>query len=1076
MSYNVTGATQVPLELWGGLVTEMPAANLPSGVSPDCADVVFIPGAVRARPALTQVMPSSFSANLTYAKSYVANDGTIRNLYLDDLGNLTVENITTSAGTKTLIGTVTPGSYAKSVTADGREYIAFSDGIHGSDVPLQYDGTNLDRVTQDGPGTPPVVTNTIIAPTNMSAAATGFTMVRGFSHPNVVQVYTASAHNLKVGYQAIITGVPAAPVNFVSSIVINNDDLPGIATVTVSTPHGLKPGTFVIIQDVSPQTVATINTVTRNGEIVVCVTNAPHNLQIGAQIVIAGCSDSSFDSTFTVANVIDDLSFSFFQSDPTNAGGAGGTITIVWPVSSTATAPTYFEVIAVPSTTTFQVQVAYSSGTWTTGAVFFPWDGTFFVTAVINSTSFQYQQYGPDAATTAVGLVTPHGQVSPGIHQMQVLFETRMDYVTAPSPPVTFVANGGQYLTISDIPIGPPNVISRIIAFTGADGQFFFYLPVPAMVNSQQVSTSTQINDNTTTSILVDFSDPSLFGGISINTQGNDLPNQIVLDSALGFAFYGLRLITYGQRNVVQSFRNMGFDGGALPSSPTLPTGWIATGSPAVAGGVLATGHYGIGWHFTGAGSIYQTAYLDWEGAPILTGDTQYFARAWMSGSGTAVLDVSSASTGFSMTATLTSPGAVGGFVEATFMGSSPIGAIKTPTMIPSDMILTLSGDPGVLIDCMSIIFSEVPFIDRTFFASYVNNPEAFDGVSGVFGAADDTRKIMTCGIIRGALAHLTQEPSGRLHSTINNGTTEPVGWTTNEVASNCGAMSAFCMAVSQADDATAAGGEEWLAWMSYTGLRIFGGDQPWKISQEIQPDWDAINSGTWLTTWCLNDFQERRIYCGLPKGLLANFSPGISATAPNKIYHVDYKNLDTAFEIAQSPPIHVAYSGKLAARDHARKWAPWNMPANGAAMIYRVPGGPLSTVFYLGNGQLPGVSPAGCSNIYALCPGRMTDDCLGQIYPYYTTYAFTSAELEQGMQLGGQRHLLYYLQWLALGTGNIKVTIFVNTLSNPWPVDLNIPLRVDPDSDDEWGGGNAAGQRFFIRFDGLPVAATGPS
>ncbi len=171
-----------------------------------------------------------------------------------------------------------------------------------------------------------------------------------------------------------------------------------------------------------------------------------------------------------------------------------------------------------------------------------------------------------------------------------------------------------------------------------------------------------------------------------------------------------------------------------------------------------------------------------------------------------------------------------------------------------------------------------------------------------------------------------------------------------------------------------------------------------------------------------------------------------------------------------------MAYSGKLAARDHARKWAPWNVPANGASMIYRVPGGPLSTVFYLGNGQFPGVSPAGCSNIYALCPGRMTDDCLGQIYPYYTTYAFTSTELEQGMQLGGQRHLLYYLQWLALGTGNIKVTIFVNTLSNPWPVDLNIPLRVDPDSDDEWGGGNAAGQRFFIRFDGLPAAATGPS
>jgi hypothetical protein len=648
------------------------------------------------------------------------------------------------------------------------------------------------------------------------------------------------------------------------------------------------------------------------------------------------------------------------------------------------------------------------------------------------------------------------------------MYLTRQFSITAPSPPVKFVANGGQYLSVSNIPIGPSNIIARILAFTGADGQFFFYIPTPAQINGQPVSTSTQINDNSTTSVLLDFSDPTLYSAIGINTQGNDLPNQIVLDSALGFAFFGERLVTYGQRNRIQNFLNLGFDGGALPNSPTLSTGWFLTGSPlGPAGGALASGHYGQGWQFSGAGNISQSAYLDWQGAPILTGNTPYTLRAWLKGTGTATLTIHSPTTGFSATATLTATTA-GHWAEALFSATMPLN-------IPPDMLLSLSGTAGVTIDEISIIYTQQPFIDRTFFGSYVNNPEAFDGVSGVFGGGDDTRKIMTCGIIRGTLCHLTQEPAGRLHATIDNNTTEPAGWTTNEVASACGAMSTFCMAVSQADDATASGGEEWLAWMSYTGLRIYGGDQPWKISQEIQPDWDSINTGAWLTTWCLNDFQSRRIYCGMPLGLLPT-SPISFATAPTKIYHVDYKNLDTAFEIAQSPPVHVTFTGKLAARDHARKWAPWSVAANGAALIYRTPGGPLYPVFYLGNGQYPGISGSGCANIFSLCPDKHTDDCLGQMFPIYTTYAFTTAELEQALQLGGQRHLLYYLMWSANGVGNQRVTPYINSLSNPWPINITVPLENNPTFDFEWGGGEAAGQRIFLKFEGIPAAAVGPS
>ncbi len=180
----------------------------------------------------------------------------------------------------------------------------------------------------------------------------------------------------------------------------------------------------------------------------------------------------------------------------------------------------------------------------------------------------------------------------------------------------------------------------------------------------------------------------------------------------------------------------------------------------------------------------------------------------------------------------------------------------------------------------------------------------------------------------------------------------------------------------------------------------------------------------------------------------------------------MDYKELDGASAIAQAAPVHLTFTGKLVARDHARKWCPWNIPSNGAAQIYRAPGGSLYTVIYAGNGFLPGAVSGGCGNIFALCDGKWTDDCLGQIFPYYTTAAFASPEVEQAMQLGGQRHLLKYLQWEASGfAGKLTVTVLVNSLNNPWPISATIPLRADPNYDDEWGGGQASGQRFFLKF-----------
>ena len=198
-----------------------------------------------------------------------------------------------------------------------------------------------------------------------------------------------------------------------------------------------------------------------------------------------------------------------------------------------------------------------------------------------------------------------------------------------------------------------------------------------------------------------------------------------------------------------------------------------------------------------------------------------------------------------------------------------------------------------------------------------------------------------------------------------------------------------------QANSGTASGGEQWLAWGSQTGARIFGGGQVRKISQEIEPDWagaQTAGASQWstatgignlaqLSTWALNDPEARVIYFGLP--LWPTGTPG----TPTQIWTMNYREMDTAEEIAAAAPIHTSYTGRLIATDHTRKWCPWNLTMNGAALMYRAPG-QIQPVFFAGNGQPLGTAN-GFANVYTLNSAMLTDDDFGQINPYYLTYAF---------------------------------------------------------------------------------------
>ena len=167
-------------------------------------------------------------------------------------------------------------------------------------------------------------------------------------------------------------------------------------------------------------------------------------------------------------------------------------------------------------------------------------------------------QIGPGEAP-AIADSSTIGNISPGVHQCAVIFVTRQGYWTEPSPPVSWSAAGGKQASITNIPTGPSNVVQRLLAFTASGGANFYNVP----------STMT-INDNTTTSLTVDFTDTILLSGTSMDY----LFSQIELPEQLGVIAYSQRLFWWGERANMDNWRNLTFDGGWDASGNGRPLGW----------------------------------------------------------------------------------------------------------------------------------------------------------------------------------------------------------------------------------------------------------------------------------------------------------------------------------------------------------------------------------------------------------------------------------------------------------------------------------------------------------------------
>ena len=942
---STIGSVDTPIEIFGGLVTDMAPADLPHGVSPDCQDVIFSSGGVATRPGLQALFgPLAGNPPVNYVKSYITPNETLRTMAQDGNGNLYKE---TTPGTLTQIASgLTPNAYANSTTLFGREYLATSDGMTGNDLPRQYDDTNLDRVSQGGPGGAPTVVDENVNSAIVSSPS-------GATQP--------------------------APVAIVAS------------------PSGAS----------------------ENGYLVTITTSAAHGLSAGQTVTMAGVGVSGYNGTFAVVGAPSSTQFTYIAGAAGLANSGGGT--------------------SASATVTIQTTAAHglSAGQLVTviGVGVAGYNGTFSVASVIDATHFTYNAASGGLAASGGGTAAAGGNVSQGAHQCCVIFQTRQGYLTAPGPATTWGASGGKRAVVANIPTGPSNVVGRILCFTGAGGASFFYTGGGSALFSGNMI----IGDNTTTSLVVDFSDAILLAGTNVD----NLFRLIELGDCAGAIGYSERLFWWGERNKMNNWVNLGFDGGFTgPGLPHYPLGW--TPDPTFAPGGTDEESFvvwGAAYSIVGNGStatrglMTQGAVQDALGAPRIQAGTDYTVRARCARNATLVqgtlhVHLYSASGGINTTGLqLTATQLTTNYVEYSAELTAPL------TTIPGDLVLRVyaDGTPNsngqFYIDCIEIYPTAQPVNASLVRASRVEDPESYDGIDGMLSVAENNGQAIRAAFLLRERLYFVKEHS--LHVTQDDGTNEPALWSMSEVSRRVGTPSVRGVGI----------GEDWVVIAHRTGLYLFSGGEPVKISQEIQPTWNTINWQYAQTLWVTVDTKERRIYVGAPFG---------SATTPNRVLMLDFHDLNSASDIESRPPVNITYTGRKTATDNSRKWSAWSIAANCCSLIEQQNG----TAVAVFGGGLPGVGGGGATGkIYQLSDAQYSDD--GTAIPsYYTTHFFPERAVESALGLGAHRKLFNYLTMYVEGAGNLALTSFVDSesvptsqqplgMSSPGLKDLELPINI---------------------------------
>ena len=632
-------------------------------------------------------------------------------------------------------------------------------------------------------------------------------------------------------------------------------------------------------------------------------------------------------------------------------------------------------------------------------------------------------QIGPAEGPTVADATDP-GNISPGEHQCAVIFVTRQGYWTAPSPPTAWTAAGGKKVNVTNIPTGPSNVVQRLLAFTASGGATFYQVPA-----------TMTLNDNVTTSLEVDFSDTILLSGVRMEY----LYGQIELPCQLGVVDYAERLFWWGERAKMDNWRNLSFDGGWDASGSGRPLGWqldptFGAGGSRESSDVVWGDAYRITADgvTTQRGTIAQNAITDAFGDQLLLNNTDYSVRVRIARSANLAAGSLRIDT-YSPTMGLVGAGLGVSFAQTTTSYQEFTAQLFPPqTALPPDLTLRVYADslPGpsgesFLVDDIEVFPTYAAQNSSRVRASATQAPESYDGVTGIQEiAVNNGQGIRAAFKLRNNL-YFAKERS--LYVTATDGVNEPALWSVEEVSNKVGTPSAHGVGY----------GEEWVVIAGRSGLYYFDGSEPIKLSQEIQPSWDAINWEYGQLLWVQVDTQHKRIYVGVPMG---------AATQPNQILMLDYT------EGMQDPLVSIY----TAAAERSRKWAPWMVSANSCGLIER-PNGEAQV--FLGSNNSSG-------KIYALTDGQYSDDGVA-INSFYST-AFLAATGLSGRNLFG--YLTAYVQGagsLALSAalpGNVSVmSLGAWTLAAPASRDMEQFTNVLAERVSYQIGTNAAASWFSI-------------
>jgi hypothetical protein len=1059
------------------------------------------------------------TGDFIYVKSMAMQNGGLLTLAFDDLGTWWQEDVINNPGVlEPFYSDIEPDTFAQSITYDGREWIALSDLQEATDMPRQYNGQWVDRVSQVGPGAPPTFTATTTtypivsitqAPAEGDPGNPGhLSDVLWSNGPN-----SSTAGNILTIYYKQVGAFPTPdPLLIVGQGVelsglpnLNGIDVNGTYIIT-SLGQGVPPGGaasrwYFTVQTTSTQSVnmgAPGPTGQYQLTLATLTTSVPvPMLQVGSQFSVSGASVSGWDATWTALYTPNASQLQITATSLTSNVATydytlitGGTPTVGQQVSvqGTDNGNGIFNVQNKPITAVSPTSFSISLNSPNIAAA-----AETDAQAIVNGTIFQFDpgiQYAGSATNpifgnSTGGSLTLPGNLGAGQRMGVCFFITRNEGITACSFPVTFsLTEGSNVLVVSNIPIGPPNVIARGIALTPAGGAFFYYIPDPVTITNPNTGvkttyTSTVVNNNTASEAQFTFTDGVLLNSTEIDIQGNNLFEQIELGSCLGFIAFASRLFAWGEQNKVQNFVNLSFDGGYLsaqtfqlpfktPSSAIVqPLGWTVDPTFGGNGSLQLSPLFGnayqilnsTGSTISGAtGMITQSAYQDYFQAPIINTTTQYGVRITAeklstSTDGALVVDLFSPSVNrtyglFSVSlATLTESMVIytGNLLTQQFFSN-----------IPVDLQLRvyatgLDNGSGVLIDRLEPFDLSQPVLTTQLRGSYVDNFEAFDDVTGDLGFGTNNQQEIRCAF--SLFDNLYVVKTGSMYSTTDNGVTEPDGWTVREISNKVGTPS-----IHGVDS-----GEGWAVIAGLAGIYVFDGGQPIKFSQEIDPVWQSINWTYGYTLWIRNDTNSRRLSIGVPlptpNKWMPKFPVNANPTEPNVVLVCQYKELMTSSALAGEGPIRQSYLGTLKSYQLGRKWSAWSIEAGYADFITRQD--TTEPLFYCGD--------TGTAKIYQQLTGNHLDD--GEaILDQYVSYPFIKSDEAQQLQTGLHNLMAEFVTCLIVGEGALTPTIYPNTLDSPYATRLDPPFILEnpPPYGDTEMPANVPGNRFFVGFETL--------